>query len=111
MPLLSYCIDEFLEFKRAQHLSRWTLLDYETVLRRFNREIGDFDIDCIERKTIAHYLASLDLSKKRVKPNLNTTAMFRSEDSAYSIPSMETKPIGFSTRKRIRAFSAVAQGE
>jgi len=67
MPLLSYCIDEFLEFKRAQRLSRWTLLDYETVLRRFNREIGDFDIDHIERKTIAHYLASLDLSKKRVK--------------------------------------------
>jgi len=67
MPLLSYCIDEFLEFKRAQRLSRWTLLDYETVLRRFNREIGDFDIDHIERKTIAHYLASLDLSKKESK--------------------------------------------
>ncbi len=71
MPSLSHCIDEFLEFKRAQRLSRWTLVDYEIVLRRFVRDIGDLDIGEVDRKAITHYLASLDFSKKRVR-NIHT---------------------------------------
>ncbi len=71
MPALSQCIDEFLEFKRAQRLSRGTLVDYEIILRRFANEIGDPDIAQVDRKMIAHYLASLSFSKKRVR-NIHT---------------------------------------
>lgn len=72
MPSLSRCIDEFLEFKKAQRLSHGTLVDYEIVLRRFAKEIGDPEIERIDRKTIVHYLASLQFSKKRVK-NIHTS--------------------------------------
>jgi site-specific recombinase XerD len=72
MPLLSHSINEFLEFKKAQHLSQRTLADYEIILRRFSKEIGDVEIDQIDRKTVVHYLASLQLSKKRVK-NIHIT--------------------------------------
>jgi len=112
MPLLSHSINEFLEFKKAQRLSQGTLVDYEIVLRRFAKEIGDIEIDQIERKAVVHYLASLQLSKKRVK-NIHTTlssfwtwAVSEGHCSSHIIrqikpPRPEKRPIVPFTREQI----------
>lgn len=115
MPSLSHCIDEFLEFKKAQCLSRGTLVDYEIVLKRFAKEIGDIEIDQIDRKTVVHYLASLKFSKKRVKnihtalSSLWTWAVAEEYCSSHILrqikpPRPEKRPILPFTREQILAM-------
>ena len=64
---IAQSIPEYLESKRAQHLSPRTLEDYEGILHKFAREVGERDVADIEVKDVRHYLASLTVSKKRVK--------------------------------------------
>lgn len=67
MATFSEYIDEFLQYKRAQRLSRKTLIEYESTLRRFARAIGDQDLRTVTSKDIMAYLASMDVSKKRLR--------------------------------------------
>ncbi|MEJ5202934.1 MAG: tyrosine-type recombinase/integrase [Anaerolineales bacterium] len=70
---LSTAIEEFIEFKKAERLSKSTLIDYAYTLKKFSAVIGDdFNVASISSKQIVHYLASLQVSKKRVK-NIYTT--------------------------------------
>jgi len=70
---IAQSIPEYLESKRAQHLSPRTLEDYEGILHKFAREIGEREVSDIDVKGVRHYLASLTtVSKKRVK-NVHTT--------------------------------------
>jgi len=65
-------IQEFLEHKRAQRLSPRTLEDYEGTLEKFSQRIGDIHVVDIGVKDVRSYLASLTVSKKRVK-NIHIT--------------------------------------
>lgn len=59
---------DFLNFKRAQYLSERTLLDYQCILDKFTACLGsNRPMSEISAKEIAHYLASLKVSKKRAR--------------------------------------------
>lgn len=68
MPTLQQAVNDFFDAKRAQRLSENTLLDYEGILEKFIASIGETkEIDQITVKEVSKYLASLKVSKKRVK--------------------------------------------
>ncbi|NCP87785.1 MAG: hypothetical protein CO094_05720, partial [Anaerolineae bacterium CG_4_9_14_3_um_filter_57_17] len=68
MPTLQQAVNDFFDAKRAQRLSENTLLDYDGILKKFIASIGETqEIDQITAKEIVRYLASLKVSKKRVK--------------------------------------------
>lgn len=68
MITLQHAVQDFLEAKRAQRLSETTLIDYASILKRFVASIGEDKLfSKISRKDISAYLASLNVSKKRVK--------------------------------------------
>ncbi|MCP4142240.1 MAG: tyrosine-type recombinase/integrase [Chloroflexi bacterium] len=69
---MSQGIQEFLEHKRAERLSPRTLEDYEGTLQRFANVLDKTEIKNIDIKDIRKYLASLSVSKKRVK-NIHIT--------------------------------------
>lgn len=69
---ISQGIEEYLEYKQAQRLSPRTLEDYVGVLERFARQIDKTEIEEIGVKDIRKFLASLSVSKKRVK-NIHIT--------------------------------------
>jgi integrase/recombinase XerD len=65
-------IQSYLEHKKAQRLSPRTIEDYEGTLRRFATELDEEMIENIGVGDIRKYLASLPVSKKRVK-NIHVT--------------------------------------
>lgn len=67
MTVLSECITDFVCFKKAQCLSPATIQDYECILRKFMKSLGDVPMETIRAKQVVQYLASLAVSKKRVK--------------------------------------------
>ncbi len=71
---LSDAIDEFLEYKEAvQRLSKTTLVDYRSTLKRFQRFMGDArPIEAISARDVRKFLGTLDVSKKRIK-NIHVT--------------------------------------
>ncbi len=65
---LEQAIEDFFEYKRAQRLSETTLMDYRCILKKFAAHIGpEKIISEISPKHVGSYLASLKVSKKRVK--------------------------------------------
>lgn len=70
---LSTSIHNYFEAKRAEQLSEKTLRDYESTLARFAAIIGEHrDINEITVHDVRSFLASLSVSKKRVK-NIHIT--------------------------------------
>ena len=65
---LSVSIQGYFEAKRAERLSPNTLRDYAGILAHFQDVMGeDYPIEAISVKDVRCYLASLTVSKKRVK--------------------------------------------
>jgi integrase/recombinase XerD len=68
MPVIAEAIKSYFIFKRAQRLSERTLEDYQGILDKFAQHVGeDREIDTITSQDVSQYLATLNVSKKRVK--------------------------------------------